>query len=386
MTDRDTHRVIPLMDHRPRGLAVPAAAFSSGTRLLAGGLLADTRGRALRDLRISVTDRCNFRCNYCMPKEIFDKDYAYLKHTDLLTFEEITRMARVFVAHGVQKIRLTGGEPLLRKNLEQLIEQLSKLRTPEGLPLDLTLTTNGALLARKAQALKDAGLQRVTVSLDGLDDAVFRSMNDVDFPVADVLEGIEAARAAGLGPIKINMVVKRGTNAQEILPMAQYFKGSGMVLRFIEYMDVGATNGWRMNEVMPSAEVVQLIQSELQLVQLDPTNLGETAERWGYVDASGQHDKTAGEIGVISSVTQAFCGDCNRARLSTEGQLYLCLFAGQGYDLRSLIRGNASEENLASAIGHIWQGRSDNYSEQRSSMPADQGAPVKRVEMSYIGG
>jgi GTP 3',8-cyclase len=386
MTDRDTHRVIPLMDHRPRGLAVPAAAFSSGTRLLAGGLLADTRGRALRDLRISVTDRCNFRCNYCMPKEIFDKDYAYLKHTDLLTFEEITRMARVFVAHGVQKIRLTGGEPLLRKNLEQLIEQLSKLRTPEGLPLDLTLTTNGALLARKAQALKDAGLQRVTVSLDGLDDAVFRSMNDVDFPVADVLEGIEAARAAGLGPIKINMVVKRGTNAQEILPMAQYFKGSGMVLRFIEYMDVGATNGWRMNEVMPSAEVVQLIQSELQLVQLDPTNLGETAERWGYVDASGQHDKTAGEIGVISSVTQAFCGDCNRARLSTEGQLYLCLFAGQGYDLRSLIRGDASEENLASAIGHIWQGRSDNYSEQRSSMPADQGAPVKRVEMSYIGG
>lgn len=386
MTDRDTHRVIPLMDHRPRGLAVPAAAFSSGTRLLAGGLLADTRGRALRDLRISVTDRCNFRCNYCMPKEIFDKDYAYLKHTDLLTFEEITRMARVFVAHGVQKIRLTGGEPLLRKNLEQLIEQLSKLRTPEGLPLDLTLTTNGALLARKAQALKDAGLQRVTVSLDGLDDAVFRSMNDVDFPVADVLEGIEAARAAGLGPIKINMVVKRGTNAQEILPMAQYFKGSGMVLRFIEYMDVGATNGWRMNEVMPSAEVVQLIQSELQLVQLDPTNLGETAERWGYVDASGQPDKTAGEIGVISSVTQAFCGDCNRARLSTEGQLYLCLFAGQGYDLRSLIRGNASEENLASAIGHIWQGRSDNYSEQRSSMPADQGAPVKRVEMSYIGG
>ena len=386
MTDRDTHRVIPLMDHRPRGLAVPAAAFSSGTRLLAGGLLADTRGRALRDLRISVTDRCNFRCNYCMPKEIFDKDYAYLKHTDLLTFEEITRMARVFVAHGVQKIRLTGGEPLLRKNLEQLIEQLSKLRTPEGLPLDLTLTTNGALLARKAQALKDAGLQRVTVSLDGLDDAVFRSMNDVDFPVADVLEGIEAARAAGLGPIKINMVVKRGTNAQEILPMAQYFKGSGMVLRFIEYMDVGATNGWRMNEVMPSAEVVQLIQTELQLVQLDPTNLGETAERWGYVDASGQHDKTAGEIGVISSVTQAFCGDCNRARLSTEGQLYLCLFAGQGYDLRSLIRGNASEENLASAIGHIWQGRSDNYSEQRSSMPADQGAPVKRVEMSYIGG
>jgi cyclic pyranopterin phosphate synthase len=386
MTERDTHRVIPLMDHRPSGLAVPSAAFKSDTRLTANGLLPDTRGRALRDLRISVTDRCNFRCNYCMPKEIFDKDYAYLKHTDLLTFEEITRMARVFVAHGVQKLRLTGGEPLLRKNLEQLIEQLSKLRTPEGQPLDLTLTTNGALLARKAQALKNAGLKRVTVSLDGLDDAVFRSMNDVDFPVADVLEGIEAARAAGLGPIKINMVVKRGTNAQEILPMARYFKGSGMVLRFIEYMDVGATNGWRMDEVMPSAKVVQLIQSELPLVQLGPSNPGETAERWGFADAFGQHDKAAGEIGVISSVTQAFCGECNRARLSTEGQLYLCLFAGQGYDLRSLIRGNASEEDLASAIGHIWQGRSDNYSEQRSSMPADLGAPVKRVEMSYIGG
>jgi len=292
----------------------------------------------------------------------------------------------VFVAHGVQKIRLTGGEPLLRKNLEQLVAQLAALRTPEGLPLDLTLTTNGSLLARKAQALKDAGLKRVTVSLDGLDDAVFRRMNDVDFPVADVLEGIAAARAAGLGPIKINMVVKRGTNEQEILPMARYFKGSGMVLRFIEYMDVGATNGWRMNEVMPSKEVVQLIQSELPLVQLEPSNLGETAERWGYANAQGQHDKAAGEIGVISSVTQAFCGDCNRARLSTEGQLYLCLFAAKGYDLRSLIRGQATDADLASAIGHIWQGRSDNYSEQRSSMPLDEGAPVRRIEMSYIGG
>ena len=386
MNDRDTHRVIPLMDHRPRGLVVPAAALQPDARLLPNGLLSDTRGRALRDLRISVTDRCNFRCNYCMPKEIFDKDYAYLKHADLLTFEEITRVAGVFLAHGVQKIRLTGGEPLLRKNLEQLVAQLAALRTPEGLPLDLTLTTNGSLLARKAQALKDAGLKRVTVSLDGLDDAVFRRMNDVDFPVSDVLAGIEAARAAGLGPIKINMVVKRGTNEQEILPMARYFKGSGMVLRFIEYMDVGATNGWRMNEVMPSSDVVQLIQSELPLVQLEPSNLGETAERWGYADANGLHDKAAGEIGVISSVTQAFCGDCNRARLSTEGQLYLCLFAAKGYDLRSLIRGQATDEDLASAIGHIWQGRSDNYSEQRSSMPYDDGAPVKRIEMSYIGG
>ncbi|HSO43926.1 MAG TPA: GTP 3',8-cyclase MoaA, partial [Rhodoferax sp.] len=353
MTDRDTHRVIPLMDVRPTGLAVPPASFDPARRLDPNGLLADTRGRSLRDLRISVTDRCNFRCNYCMPKEIFGTDYPYLKHTDLLSFEEITRMARVFVAHGVQKIRLTGGEPLLRKNLEHLVEQLAALRTPEGQPLDLTLTTNGSLLARKARALKDAGLQRVTVSLDGLDDAVFRSMNDVDFPVADVLEGIEAARAVGLGPIKINMVVKRGTNEQEILPMARYFKGSGMVLRFIEYMDVGATNGWRMNEVMPSSEVVRLIQSELPLVPLEASQPGETAQRWGYADAHGRHDPGLGEIGVISSVTQAFCGECNRARLSTEGQLYLCLFASQGYDLRSLVRGTASDAELASAIGHI---------------------------------
>jgi len=386
MTDRDTHRVIPLMDQRPSGLAVPAAALDAATRIAANGLIADRRGRTLHDLRISVTDRCNFRCNYCMPREIFDKDYAYLKHSDLLTFEEITRLARVFVTHGVEKIRLTGGEPLLRKNLEQLIEQLASLRTPAGKPLDITLTTNGALLARKAQSLKDAGLQRVTVSLDGLDDAVFRSMNDVDFPVADVLAGIEAARAVGLGPIKINMVVKRGTNAQEILPMARYFKGSGMVLRFIEYMDVGATNGWRMNEVMPSKDVVALIASELPLVPIEASQPGETAQRWGYANAAGQHDKALGEIGVISSVTQAFCHSCNRARLSTEGQLYLCLFAEKGYDLRSLVRGQASDADLASAIGHIWQGRADNYSEQRGSLPFDSGAPVKRVEMSYIGG
>jgi cyclic pyranopterin phosphate synthase len=386
MIERDTHRVIPLMDQRPSGLAVPPAAFAHSTRLAANGLVADTLGRNLRDLRISVTDRCNFRCNYCMPKEVFGTDYPYLKHADLLTFEEITRVARVFVAHGVQKIRLTGGEPLLRKNLEQLVEQLATLRTPDGQALDLTLTTNGSLLKRKAQSLKDAGLSRVTVSLDGLDDAVFRSMNDVDFPVADVLEGIEAAHAAGLKSIKINMVVKRGTNEQQILPMARHFKGSGMVLRFIEYMDVGATNGWRMNEVMPSAEVVRLIQSELPLVQLAPSNLGETAERWGYANATGQHDKTAGEIGVVSSVTQAFCGDCNRGRLSTEGQLYLCLFAGQGYDLRSLVRSQATEGDLQSAIGHIWQGRGDRYSELRSALGPDTGAAVKRVEMSYIGG
>ena len=394
MTERHTPRVVPLVDQRSSSLPHPPAAFSRYTRITANGLLADARGRPLRDLRISVTDRCNFRCNYCMPKEVFDKDYRYLPHADLLSFEEITRIAKVFVAHGVQKIRLTGGEPLLRKNIEGLIEQLATLRTVEGKPLDLTLTTNGSLLARKARALKAAGLQRVTVSLDGLDDAVFRSMNDVDFPVANVLAGIEAAREAGLGlnshgapgGLKINMVVKRGTNDQQILPMARHFKGSGIVLRFIEYMDVGVTNGWRMDEVLPSAELVKLIHAEMPLVQLDPSNPGETAERWGYADASGQHDTAAGEIGVISSVTQAFCGDCNRARLSTEGKLYLCLFAAQGYDLRGLVRGQEPDADLTSAIGHIWQGRTDRYSELRSARAPDVGGGARRVEMSYIGG
>jgi len=321
-----------------------------------------------------------------MPKEIFDKDYPYLPHASLLSFEEITRIARTFVAHGVQKIRLTGGEPLLRKNIEILIEQLAALRTPDGHPLDLTLTTNGSLLARKARALKDAGLQRVTVSLDGLDDAVFRSMNDVDFPVAEVLDGIQAAAEAGLGPIKINMVVKRGTNDHEIIRMARHFKGTGVVLRFIEYMDVGATNGWRMNDVLPSAEVIALLQREFSLVALEASAPGETAQRWGYADSLGNHDRTAGEIGVISSVTQAFCGDCNRARLSTEGRLYLCLFASQGYDLRTLLRNGSDDATLASAVGHIWSGRTDRYSEMRGAQAADTGSGARRVEMSYIGG
>ena len=377
-----SERVIPLIDQRlqRRAATVPAQAVP------ATGLLGDALGRPLRDLRISVTDRCNFRCSYCMPKEVFDKDYQYLPHGALLSFEEITRVARLFAAHGVQKIRLTGGEPLLRKNLEILVGQLAALRTAEGRPLDLTLTTNGSLLARKAAALKAAGLQRVTVSLDGLDDKVFRAMNDVDFPVAEVLAGIEAAQAAGLGPIKVNMVVKRGTNDDQILPMARHFKGTGIVLRFIEYMDVGATNGWRMDEVLPSAELIERLRAELPLVPLDPSSPGETAERWGYADAQGQHDPALGEVGVISSVTQAFCQDCNRERLSTEGKLYLCLFASQGYDLRSLLRGGASDADIASAIAPIWQQRNDRYSELRSSLPADTGQGARRVEMSYIGG
>ncbi len=377
-----SERVIPLVDQRHPSLPLPAAIAVSGEHPL------DRLQRPLHDLRISVTDRCNFRCNYCMPKEVFDKDYAYLPHSALLSFEEITRLAHLFVQRGVRKIRLTGGEPLLRKNIEILIEQLAGLRTPDGQPLDLTLTTNGSLLARRAQSLKNAGLQRVTVSLDGLDDTVFRRMNDVDFPVAEVLEGIEAARAAGLGPVKVNMVVKRGTNDHEIIPMARHFRGTSVVLRFIEYMDVGATNGWRMDEVLPSAQVVERLQTEWPLAPLQHSAPGETAERWGYLDAQGQHDPTLGEVGVISSVTQAFCGDCNRARLSTEGRLYLCLFASQGYDLRQLLREKAaSDTEIAGVIDAIWQGRGDRYSQLRSAMPPDTGsAPVRRVEMSYIGG
>ncbi len=383
-----SERVIPLVD----GRIAPLAAHIPTQPIAADGLLTDHLGRPLNDLRISVTDRCNFRCNYCMPKEVFDKDYPYLPHASLLSFEEITRTARLFVAHGVRKIRLTGGEPLLRKNIEVLIKQLAALRTPEGQPLDLTLTTNGSLLARKAKSLKDAGLKRVTVSLDGLDDAVFRAMNDVDFPVAEVLDGIEAARAAGLGSgepghsLKVNMVVKRGTNEHEILPMARHFRHTGVVLRFIEYMDVGATNGWRMEEVLPSAEVIRRIGAEFPLVPLKASAPGETAQRWAYADGGG-------EIGVISSVTQPFCQDCSRARLSTEGRLFLCLFASQGHDLKRMLRGAASDADILASIGRIWQGRGDRYSELRAdsgtsgpAADAHADAPPRRVEMSYIGG
>ena len=374
-----TDRVIPLADLR-YAASLPRVPLVDTTPT---GLLGDTLGRPLRDLRISVTDRCNFRCSYCMPKEVFDKQYNFLPHSSLLSFEEITRTAKLFVAHGVRKIRLTGGEPLLRKNLEVLIAMLSELRTPEGEPLDLTLTTNGSVLARKAQALKDAGLQRVTVSLDALDDAIFRRMNDADFPVHEVLEGIEAAQQAGLGPIKVNMVVKRGLNDAQILPMARHFKGTPIVLRFIEYMDVGATNGWRMDEVLPSAEVVARIAAEFPLEPIGANVSGETAERWRYRDGSG-------EVGVISSVTQAFCHDCNRARLSTEGKLFLCLFASHGHDLRALLRGGYSDQQIAGAIGLIWQARDERYSELRTAAGSDAAAGAepreRRVEMHYIGG
>jgi len=373
-----TDKVIPLADHRYAS-SVPRIpdVLQPPT-----GLLGDRLGRPLHDLRISVTDRCNFRCSYCMPKEVFDKDYTFLPHASLLSFEEITRLARTFVEHGVRKLRLTGGEPLLRKNLEVLIGMLADLRTPEGEPLDLTLTTNGSVLAKKARALKDAGLQRITVSLDALDDRIFRAMNDVDFPVAGVLEGIDAALAVGLGPIKVNMVVKRGTNDHEIVPMARHFRerhGGRVVLRFIEYMDVGATNGWRMDEVLPSAQVIEHLQREFALEPMEPNALGETAERWRYVDGRG-------EVGVISSVTQAFCHDCNRARLSTEGKLFMCLFANHGHDLRALLRGGCSDAEISAAVGTLWQRRDDRYSELRGAQAADTGTGERRVEMHYIGG
>ena len=374
------------------GAGIPEIpALPAGTEL-SPGLLSDSLGRTLHDLRISVTDRCNFRCSYCMPKEVFDKDYRFLPQTALLSFEEMLRIARIFVACGVRKIRLTGGEPLLRRHLEHLVAMLADLRTPDGDPLDLTLTTNGSLLARKAAALRQAGLRRVTVSLDAMDDHIFRAMNDVDFPVADVLAGIDAAVAAGLGPVKVNMVVKRGTNENEIVPMARHFRerhGGQVVLRFIEYMDVGATNGWRMDQVLPSAEVRARLHAAFALVPLDAAQPGETAERWAYADGRG-------EVGFISSVTQAFCGDCNRARLSTEGQLYLCLFAERGHDLRALLRGAHpsgrpwSDAEIAAAIGLIWQRRDDRYSQLRASRPAETDTPEsggrRRIEMSYIGG
>jgi cyclic pyranopterin phosphate synthase len=352
------------------------------------GRVSDTLGRALRDLRISVTDRCNFRCGYCMPKETFGLDHAFLHSSSLLSFEEITRITRSFVAHGVEKIRLTGGEPLLRKHFERLVEMLAALRTADGRTLDLALTTNGSLLARKARALKDAGLDRVTVSLDSLSDDVFSRMNGVNASVSDVLEGVEAARHVGLGPIKVNMVVKRGINDHEVVRMARHFKGSGVIVRFIEYMDVGTRNGWKLEDVVPSAEVVLCIDQAMPLDPIVANYQGETATRWRYRDGDG-------EIGLISSVTGAFCGGCTRARLSAEGKLFTCLFATRGSDLRALLRDGCSDAEISTAISHIWHARSDRYSQSRTASHAagggapgrlPHGADGRRVEMSYIGG
>ncbi|HEV7429403.1 MAG TPA: GTP 3',8-cyclase MoaA [Thermoanaerobaculia bacterium] len=331
----------------------------------------DALGRPLRDLRISVTDRCNFRCTYCMPKEVFGRDFAFLDRAELLTFEEIVRLAQLFANEGIQKIRLTGGEPLLRRDLERLVAMLAATRGVQ----DIALTTNGSLLTReKAIALREAGLNRITVSLDSLDDAVFRRMNDVDFPVTRVLDAIDAASDAGLGPIKIDVVVKRGENDESIVEMARRFRGTGHILRFIEYMDVGNTNGWRMTDVVSAREIAERINEQWPIEPLTPNYFGEVAERWRYLDG-------AGEIGIISSVTQPFCGSCTRARLSADGKLYLCLFAGTGHDLRALLRGGADDETITAAIRSHWRTRDDRYSEIRS-----EATPGTKVEMSHIGG
>jgi len=334
-------------------------------------VLTDTFERPLRDLRISVTDRCNFRCTYCMPREVFGPGYQFLNRAEILSYEEITRLARIFVAHGVEKIRITGGEPLVRKDLASLIAQLREI---PGLR-DLTLTTNGSLLRSQAAQLKAAGLERVTVSLDSLDDAVFQSMNDAGVPASVVLDGIEAAKEAGLAPIKVNAVVKRGTNDHTIVDLARHFKGTGVIVRFIEFMDVGATNGWQMENVVTSKEVIERINAELPVEPLSPNYRGEVAERWRYCDGSG-------EIGVISSISQPFCGDCTRARLSPEGELYTCLFGVRGHDFRALLREGKSDDEIAAFLASVWRVRDDRYSEIRTEATAR----LPKVEMSHIGG
>jgi cyclic pyranopterin phosphate synthase len=334
--------------------------------------LADAFGRPLRDLRISVTDRCNFRCTYCMPKEVFGRDYRFLDRRELLDFEEITRVARAAVGLGVKKLRITGGEPLVRRDVEQLVAMLS------ALDAEVTLTTNASLLPRKAQALSDAGLARLTVSLDAMDDATFRGMNDVDFPVARVLDGIEAAKTAGL-PVKVNCVVKRGVNEDQIVPMAAFFREAGHILRFIEYMDVGVTNGWRMDDVVSAAEIAERVNGVFPIEPAEANYRGEVAKRWRYKDGLG-------EIGLIASVTQPFCGDCTRSRLSAEGKLYTCLFALRGHDLRALVRSGATDEDIAAKVAEIWRVRGDRYSELRSQNTIDPAVGGQKVEMSYIGG
>jgi len=345
--------------------------------------IADTLQRPLRDLRISVTDRCNLRCTYCMPREVFGNDHVFLPRAELLSFEEIARLAKSFIGLGVHKIRLTGGEPLLRRNIAQLVEMLAKLTTPAGKPVEITLTTNAVLLSRQAQSLRDAGLARLSVSLDGLSDEVFRRMSDSEVPVKTVLDGIAAAQRAGFAPVKVNMVVKRGVNDHEILPMAEHFRaenssGRGVVLRFIEYMDVGSTNGWRMDEVVTAREILERLAARYPLRRVDPNYTGEVAERWHYADGSG-------EIGVIASITRAFCQACTRARLSTDGKLYTCLFATDGLDLRTPLRAGATGPALTALIADRWQQRDDRYSQLRQAATTISSSQ-KKIEMSYIGG
>jgi len=354
----------------------------STVRPFAVPAVADTLGRPLHDLRISVTDRCNFRCTYCMPKEIFGPDFAFLPRSEVLTFEEIERVARVFVGLGVEKLRLTGGEPLVRRDLPVLVEMLAAIRRPDGAALDLTLTTNGSALRRLAAPLAAAGLQRVTVSLDSLDDAVFSAMNGVDYPVAKVVDGIAAAAEAGLGPIKINMVVRRGINEKSVLPMSRWARDEGLILRFIEYMDVGHTNGWRMDDVVPADELVALVDAAMPLEAEPPRYRGEVATRYRYRDGGG-------EIGLIASVTQPFCGDCTRARISADGHFYTCLFTAEGHDLRAILRDPshvdeaAADATVHDAVAAIWRVRDDRYSDIRTEATS---ASLPRIEMFAMGG
>ena len=368
----ENSRVIPIVSESLEALPIP---LNGGIREKDGYWI-DMLGRPLTDIRISVTDHCNFRCRYCKPKEIWDKFDAYLPHEELLNFEELYRISRIAVEHGVRKIRLTGGEPLLRKHIEDLIAKLATLRTPDGKKVDIAMTTNGSILAKKAQGLKEAGLDRLTVSLDALDEKIFQEFNDVGFPAAKVLEGIHAAREAGFEHVKVNTVVKRGINENQIVPLLEHFAGTGVIVRFIEYMDAGTSNGWRMNDVVPTSEVIRIVSERFKVTPLTPNYQSETAQRWRY----GEGDD---EFGCISSVTRPFCRNCSRARLSIEGAVYLCLFADRGFDIRTMLRGGASDEEIAEALGRIWTNRSNHYSELRmNGMPL----PVKKVEMSYIGG
>ena len=369
------NKVISIAQEAPASAMRLPVPISGPIRFQNGHLL-DMRGRPLRDLRISLTDHCNFRCRYCMPKEKFDSKHKFLAHTELLTFEEIKRLTAIFLRFGVKKLRLTGGEPLLRKHVASLIAELKQMRTVDGTPPDVAMTTNGTLLKRMAPELKKAGLDRVTVSLDALDEALFESIIDVKFPPSKVIEAIEAAQAQGL-PVKVNTVVKRGMNEGEIIPILERFRGTGVIVRFIEYMDAGTANGWRMDDVVPSGELVRRINEVWPIEPVDPNYTGETAERWRFKDG-------AGEIGFISSVTQAFCRDCSRVRLSIEGSLVLCLFADRGYDLRTMLRGGATDEEIADAIGRIWSARGDHYSEIRLSETEKRSR--SRIEMQYIGG
>lgn len=366
-----TSRIIPIA---PITRTIPL----SGKVNFDGRHWIDSRGRPLRDLRISVTDRCNFRCRYCMPKEKFENNPRFLSHTEILSFEEIERLSKIFVSHGVEKIRLTGGEPLLRRGIENLIKKLSSLKTPDGKAVDIALTTNGSALTAKAEALKKAGLKRITVSLDTLNPSTYEELNDVKFPLKRTLDGIEAAISVGIPSVKINVVVKRGVNDQSFIDIAKHFRGTDVIVRFIEFMDVGTSNEWRLEDVVPSRELVKAISSEFPIEPLDPNYPGEVAVRWRYLDGSG-------EIGFISSITEPFCSQCSRLRLSVDGKVYKCLFATEGFDLKQMLRGGASDEEIAEAVGRIWSTRDEHYSEIRTQITAD-GLNRNKIEMSAIGG